>query len=60
MVGVLAFGEELPLWKLITTILIVAGVSFFTLSGRILQYLSHRNASVGGRQGIRPAGRTGQ
>ena len=35
-IGVLAFGEELPLWKLVATILIVAGVSLFTLSGRLL------------------------
>jgi O-acetylserine/cysteine efflux transporter len=38
-VGVLAFGEELPFWKLIATALIVAGVSIFTLSGRLLARL---------------------
>jgi O-acetylserine/cysteine efflux transporter len=36
VIGVLAFGEDLPFWKLAATILIVAGVSLFTLSGRLL------------------------
>jgi drug/metabolite transporter (DMT)-like permease len=34
-VGVLAFGEDLPGWKIAASVLIVVGVSVFTLAGRI-------------------------